>query len=84
MTAAWQDVASGRLGGAPDDEGELLQMREQHAEEARDAFALQTTKSWQEVRYWLVRTSMHGNSLVAETGYSMIFFFNTPHLFLFD
>jgi hypothetical protein len=43
------------LGGAPDDEGELLQMREQHAEEARDAFALQTTKSWQEVRYWLVR-----------------------------
>jgi hypothetical protein len=43
------------LGPAPDDEGELLQMRARHAEEARDTFTLQTTKSWQEVRYWLVR-----------------------------
>lgn len=47
------DVAA--FGGDPGDQEHLLQLRAQHVEQAQTAFALQTTKSWHEARYWMVR-----------------------------
>lgn len=44
--------------GSFDEEQQLLQVRAQHTEEAQAAFALQTTKSWHEARYWLVCCSV--------------------------
>lgn len=44
-------------GGGGGDSEQLLQLRAQQAEDAKAAFTLQTTKSWHEARYWLVRVS---------------------------
>jgi hypothetical protein len=52
-------LMQGSLGGGQGDRDVLLQLREQHAEQAQAAFTLQTTKSWNEVMYWMVRSSLH-------------------------